>query len=465
MKALGKDFGRLAIRAALIYAFACWLAPWGLTQNAGTERIFPQSKAQVEKTLRAMQSSTAGRLPSLDGFAKPGEHPLDSYERGYFQAELEVTAAPSGGTRVRVNVKVTAWYKDPVPSHSGYQLLASNGRIESDLLDQLSEQLAAVPAAKEARGANREVATNKTEPAGTKVSPPSVPSSKPAPSATIGASQPASSSQAVDQPEISAPAPKLLENDKTFTSSLSQGLASQGAASNKPSSSDVNDAALRQEAENLQELLKNQAHPTNLVAVKKSGTPVVDSPSLNAKPLFMASAHDEFEMLDYNADWVHVRISGIARGWIWRDGLEMPDGVPDSGSSATSPVKAAQDLFSIEREETGQFPGDWSPLRGKDVEIFSIQDSGNKTKQAGSKDRLEYAKYIFENNYQRLAGKTPTLAGIVVIFDSVDGGMVAATSATLRDWRAGTLSDSAMWHQCFFDPPETFDTAGNSGSK
>jgi hypothetical protein len=465
VKARGKQFGRIAVRAGLICVLACSLVQWGLTQNASNERIFPQSKAQVEKTLRAMQSSTAGRLPSLDGFARPGEHPLDSYERGYFQAEVEVASTPSGGTRVRVNVKVTAWYKDPIPSHSGYQLLASNGRIESDLLDQLSEQLASVPAAKEARGANREIAANGTEPAATEVSRPEPAASRPAPSPT-GASQPAAPLEpAVDQPEISAPAPKLLENDKTFTSSLSQGLASQGTAPNKPTASDADDATLRQEAENLEELLKNQAHPTNLVAVKKSGTPVVDSPSLNAKPLFMASAHDEFEMLDYTADWVHVRISGIARGWIWRDGLEMPDGVPDTDSSAASPVNAAQDLFSVEREETGQFPGDWNPLRGKDVEIFSIQDSGNKTKQAGSRDRLEYAKYIFEKNYQRLAGKSPALAGIVVIFDSVDGGMVAATSATLRDWRAGTLSDSAMWHQCFFDPPETFDTAGNSGSK
>jgi hypothetical protein len=51
----------------------------------------------------------------------------------------------------------------------------------------------------------------------------------------------------------------------------------------------------------------------------------------------------------------------------------------------------------------------------------------------------------------------------VVIFDSADGGMVAATMATLKEWRAGALSDSALWHKCFFDPPETFDSSGTSG--
>ena len=31
-------------------------------------------------------------------------------------------------------------------------------------------------------------------------------------------------------------------------------------------------------------------------------------------------------------------------------------------------------------------------------------------------------------------------------------------------WKAGTLSDAALWHQCFFDPPETFDLPAASGS-
>jgi hypothetical protein len=53
----------------------------------------------------------------------------------------------------------------------------------------------------------------------------------------------------------------------------------------------------------------------------------------------------------------------------------------------------------------------------------------------------------------------------VLIFDSVDGGMIAATLPTVQAWKAGTLSDAALWHQCFFDPPETFSVSSPSGSR
>ena len=106
------------------------------------QRTFPQSKAAVEKALTTLQSSMAGHLPVLEGFAKPGEHPLDRYQRAYYQSTVQVSSTPSGGSIVRITTKVTAWYADSVGSHSGYQLLTSNGRLESDLLDQLAEQLA-----------------------------------------------------------------------------------------------------------------------------------------------------------------------------------------------------------------------------------------------------------------------------------------------------------------------------------
>jgi hypothetical protein len=53
----------------------------------------------------------------------------------------------------------------------------------------------------------------------------------------------------------------------------------------------------------------------------------------------------------------------------------------------------------------------------------------------------------------------------VLIFDSVDGGMIAATLSTLQQWKAGKLSDAALWHQCFFDPPETFTPSRSAASQ
>jgi hypothetical protein len=250
--------------------------------------------------------------------------------------------------------------------------------------------------------------------------------------------------------------------------SLAQGLADQekSGAQAGQKVSDEHPSALRAEADSLEEILKNQAHPKNLVAVKKSGTPVVATASLTAKTLFMASAHDEFEMLDFNRDWVHVRISGLSRGWIWRDSLEMPDGVPYSDAPAsTAPVAVAAELFRVTREETAPFPGDWAPLRGKRVQIVSVEKINETGKDSSSQLRLEFAKSVFDHDYAELAQKPQELAGIVLIFDSVDGGMIAATSATLQQWKAGKMSDAALWHQCFFDPPEILNESWVSPSR
>ena len=430
-----------SVRRKLAALCAGWLGVLALVgvcahaQNNPNERSFPQSKAVIEKALKAIQGSLSGRLPSLEGFAKPGEHPLDRYQRGYYQTSVQVSATPSGGSVVRVSTKVTAWYSDPSAARSGYQLLPSNGRLEADLLDQLSDQLASASAPGE-----------KSTPA----APLPTPSGAPATDA---------------KPAVSEPAPAFPQNPRTFSSAVTQGLAAQATATSDQGKAGKSDSALQAEATNLEEILKNQAHPKNLVAVKKSGTPVVATPSLTAKPEFLASMHDEFEMLSFNANWVHVRISGLSRGWIWRNSVEMPEGIPDTDSSAASSLTPAADLFRVVREETAQFPGDWEPLRSKTVKIISVQKTDENAKPAGSKERLEYAKFLLDKNYGELVQKAQELAGIVVIFDSADGGMIAATLPALEQWKAGSLSDSALWHKCFFDPPETFDSAAPSGSQ
>jgi len=434
-------------RVALCAVWLCIIAPavavqvWA--QETPNERAFPQSKVAVEKVLASVQASLSGHLPVLDGFARPAEHPLDRYQRGYYQSTVQVSATPSGGSLVRITTKVTAWYADPLASHSGYQLLISNGRLEADLLDQLSELLAK----------NSTAGGNRVASAG----------------ASAGGSKPSSESPATAEPAISAPSPKFPETDRPYSSSLGQGLAAQDLPHERTPdaiSAEKSNSALQTEADNLGEVLKNTAHPKNLIAVKKSGTPVVLTPSLTAKPQFLASLHDEFEMLDFNADWVHVRISGLSRGWIWRNSVEMPEGIANTDSHATAASLApAADLFHVIREETSTFPGDWDPLKNKNVKIISVQKIDENAKDSGPKERLEYAKFLLEKSYKEQAQKPQDLAGVVVIFDSADGGMVAATMATLQQWKAGTLSDSALWHKCFFDPPETFDSSGSSASQ
>lgn len=441
------------LSAAVLLSTAIALA------QAGGEhaRAFPQSKAVIEKALKEMQTAAAGRLPTLDGFAAPADHSLENYRRGYYQAKFEVSAAPSGGSIVRVSVQLTAWYNDPVTSKSGYRVLPSNGRLEGDLLDQLSDQLASAAPASVPVIENSPVVAD-TQPAKT------LETTQPPPSTTTAA----------NEPEISAPMPRLPDNSATYgSSSLERGVAEGEKTGPKSSTKKIEDAGgpLQTELQSLQEIIKNQGRPKNLVAVKKTGTPVVSSPSLTAKTLFLASVHDEFEMLDYNRDWVHVRISGLSRGWIWRNNLELPSTVPNSDTAPSkSALPTAAELFHVSREEVAQFPGDWAPLKGKNVKIVSVEDSQENAK-TDSLLRLEFAKSVIEKDYAELAQKTEQLAGIVVIFDSVDGGMIAAAFPTLQQWKAGKLSDAALWHQCFFDPPETFGVSNSvsaeksSGSK
>ena len=437
MKLCGTKFKAVVWPAlALIVALFC-AAGSCVAQGAGAERTFPQSKATVEKALKEMQAATAGRLPVVDGFASAAEHPLDHYQRAYYQSKFQVTTSPSGGSIVKVNVQVTAWYADPTAAHSGYQVLTSNGRLEADLLDQLADQLNSHT--QQAAATPPPVAKSRT------------PAKNPAP----------------EPPPISAPVPRMPETGG-LSSSLAQTLAEQEktVSPSAQKSADKDSSSLQAEAESLEEILKSQAHPKNLVAVKKSGTPVVATASLTAKTLFLASAHDEFEMLDFNRDWVHVRVSGLSRGWIWRNNLEMPDSVPDTDLPApAAQAPAASDLFHVTRDEKAQFPGDWAPLRGKTVRIVSVEQTNESGKDYGPQLRLEFAKSVLDKDYSELAQKAQELGGIVLIFDSIDGGMIAATLPTLQQWKSGKLSDAALWHQCFFDPPETFDAAGPAASR
>jgi hypothetical protein len=404
--------------------------------NNSHERTFPQSKPVVEKALRGMQASMAGHLPVLDGFAVPGDHSLDRYQRAYYQSRVQVIPTHAGGSLVRVSTKVTAWYPDPSASRSGYQLLTSNGRLEADLLDQLAEVLASGMSA---------AASN------------SPASAAPSPIRADAA-----------EPTISAPMPRIPDTGSSISSAIGQRPTGQERADSQPGrgkAAETGSLDLQAEAQNLEEILKNQAHPNNLVAVKKSGTPVVATPSLNARTLFLASAHDEFEMLDFNADWVHVRISGLSRGWIWRSSLEMPGSIPDVDMQTSGPpIATAADLFHVSREETAPFPGDWAPLRGKSVKIISVQKMDDGAKDGGPEVKLEFAKSLLDKSYAELAKPPQALAGVVLIFDAVDGGMIAATLTSLEQWKAGALSDAALWHQCFFDPPETFDSSSSSSS-
>ena len=408
--------------------------------GAPYERTFAQSKPAVEKTLKQLQSSASGRLPVLDGFTRAGDRPLERFQRGYYQCAIQVSATPSGGALVRVSAKITAWYADPAAAKSGYQELPSNGRLETDFLDRLEDALASAAVSTAANHPPGSVASQpKNKPAD---SAPAVSAPMPSGGSAAGAMASSKTSTASDT------SPFKVGN--TVGSDLVASLATQRAVADKHMEE------LTKEAKGLEEILRNQAHPNNLVAVKKSGTPVLVSPVEGAKVLFLATAEDEFEILDMNASWVHVRISGLSRGWIRRSGLEMPASFASSAKAEAASAPASPEHFQVKNEEIASFPGTWEPLRGKTVKILTVQNASGSASSTGSRAKLEFARSLFDKEYTELTQAPTTAVGVVVIFDTEDGGMAAATLPTLQQWKAGTLSDQALWRRCFFDPPETF---------
>jgi len=385
-------------------------------EDKTNERTFSQPPAIVEKAIRSLQSSASGPLPTLEGFAAAGNISLDQFKRGYYQCVAKVVAAPNGGSEVKVTAKITAWYAGSDAANAGYRTLSSNGRLESDFLDRLSDALAskataAVPDASLSRSTAKKVDSS--------------------------------------EPTISAPMPQGGDARTIFHArdSSKQSVSVPGKQ----------DHDLAQEAKGLEEILKNQSHPTNLAAVKEPGTPVLVSPNLGAKVMFQAAAEDEFEVLDMNANWVHVRISGLSRGWIRRSSLELPDTDAAATEAAVTPAAPAPTTsdppFQIENEEIASFPANWEPLRGKTVKIVSLQQHGSAA-QTSAAAKLAFARTLLDKEYTDLTKSSSTAAGVVLIFDSADGGMMAATMPALQQWKAGTLSDEALWRRCYFDPPE-----------
>jgi len=374
----------------------------------------------IHTAVKKLPGGTSGPLPVLEGFVVPGQHALDRYKRPYYQYAVRITPAPSGGSVVRVTTKITAWYSDS--AHSGYEVLESNGRLESDLLDRLQDSLGAA-------------------------------STYPLSTADAPKSTSAGAKSVAPAPDISAPMPRLPQSPAITGSGISSMTNSQ-------------DSELQKEARNLEEILRNQSHPTNLVAIKQDGSPVLQNPTSDAKVLFLASAEDEFEVLEANPDWVHVRISGLSRGWLQRSTVEMLDesqvhsaltAANDQPSIPAKPEKARANAisqspspFSIGSEEVGGFPGEWAPLKGKSVKIISLQQVPGTGRISSPQDKLRFAETLFRKESE----SSSAVAGVVLIFDAEDGGMVAATSSVLEQWKKDLISEQAFWKHCFLDPPE-----------
>lgn len=384
-------------------------------------RTFPRSKPEVELALKDLQANAGQKLPIVDGFVGTPSQPLDQYERAFYQFSIEVLSGTSSGTSVvQVSAKITAWHKDKDPAKSGYQVLPSNGRLELDLLDRLDEKFGNKPAP----GTARSLATSGI--------------SAPPPKLNLGGGQ-----NILSGPGNPIPPPEGTEE-------LNK-LRTVREAEEKRMRS------LNTELQSLEEIKKNQAHPLNLVTVKKEGTPVLAHVGDESRLLFKAAVNDEFEFLNVEDEWVHVQISGVSRGYIRRNSLELPELIArrlqDSANTAASVKKPA---FRVTREENSVFPGDWEALKGKTVEIYTVQPASTDPQETNARAKLNFATSLMRKFAGESAPGVAEAHGVVVIFDSADGGIAAATTLSIQQLTNNSLKEETFWKQGYLDPPETF---------
>jgi hypothetical protein len=418
-----KDFLKLKIRRFAVALVLCAFAVLSANgQAVPYARTFSRPKIEVEQALKDLQASTGQKLPIVDGFVGTTQQPLDRYERAFYQFSIEVLPGVPAGTIVQVSAKITAWYADKDPAKSGYQILPSNGRLELDLLDRLDEKFGNKPAP----GTPRSLATS----------------------------------------GISAPAPKL-----NLGGGINMSPGSGGPIAAPEGTEELNRLRSEREAEEkrmhslnvelqgLEEVKKNQAHPLNLVTVKRAGTPVVARAGEESRVLFKAAVNDEFEFLDAEGEWIHVQISGVSRGYIRRSALELPEVIAEHlEETAKLEAAAKQAAFRVEREENSVFPGEWEALKGKTVKIYTVQPVSQDAKGTDARAKLKFAGALMQKFAGELAPGATEGDGVVVIFDSADGGIAGATLASIQQLAKGGISEEAFWKQCYLDPPETFQS-------
>ena len=183
----------------------------------------------------------------------------------------------------------------------------------------------------------------------------------------------------------------------------------------------------------------------------------MSKPGANSTMLFSADGEDEFQVLDSEPDWIHVQISGASRGWIRRSDLNLPEGLNAISSQAGGAAPAAEQTFHVIREETNTFKGTWEPLIGKSVKIIWTAPASAQGIPASALAKRNFAKSLFTKAYQEISSKDQTTAGVVIVFDSADGGQIAATLENLKQWQTGNLPEASFWRLCSIDPPELFD--------
>ena len=138
--------------------------------------------------------------------------------------------------------------------------------------------------------------------------------------------------------------------------------------------------------------------------------------------------------------------------------------VATSGLPAPGQGPASVDGFTIVREASSPFSGDWIRLKGKQALYVWVRPAGSIPNMAAGK-KLRFAEAIFVERYREASHNSRnSVEGIVVIFLDQRGGVAAATLEDIGHWAEGSLTHPAFLKKCSLDPPGAFEDAGTTRS-
>ena len=349
------------------------------------QREYPASSASLTAALQKLGAYQLSRLPILEGFVQTQGLQIDRYSRPYYEFKIDFVPGEGNRTVVRIKANISAWYSQGDETTSGYRVLQSNGRLETDLLDRLSDYLA----------------QNN--------------SPMPPPKSSL-------------EEQIATTHAQRLEAERSLSELETQLKTLTGIT---------------------------QVVSAKFVAVARPGTPVLDKPAVGAAVLLKAQPEDEFAVTESRGGWLRVKLDEARSGWV--KGSQVQTNVPIlSGiSPATSKADVSAD-FTILRESTSTFDGDWSPLKGKTSLFVWAQPASRITPNIAA-SKLRFAEAIFAQRY-REATHSPdnSVQGLVVIFLDQRGGVAAARLDDIGYWLSGTLTRDAFLARCSLDPLGAF---------
>jgi hypothetical protein len=395
----------LGILPALLLGFTAYAQQ----QAAPVERVYKHPQVEVERALRDLGAYATAPLPALDGFVNADSSTFDSYENPQYEFRVKVVEQAAEQTLVNVSARVTAWYANAIPSPR-YVLLPSNGRLEKELLDRLTNYL--VKGSLPSKDADR---SNTANVAAVKPSQPVVPRGD--------FSHADAAALSIEIAKLQAEHATTEEQKKELQKQISQLEADRNG----------------------------RRYLNDLAMIKTPQTPVFEQNNEFSKVLFRADPEDEFEVTQARYGWVRVRLESLQQGWIRISDLQLPNEKDDTGETAD---------FAEPNEEVAPFTGNWALLKDKPTLFVVAQPKHAIPTASLGQIQMEFAKRAFLDGYRSAAHAQERIDGVAVVFLGDKAGMAAATLTEISRWHKGAVTDKVFLEHCFLSPPDAFHDIG-----